>query len=326
MTLILAGLLLLGSDEKKEVKTTCPVDGFSFRAVEIVETNWWGGRDADFCPHAFKTTPLEYFVWTCPSCGYTAKAKEFAAEVPEPVRGRLREGLKPREPIARDASQKEIPGHVKYDLLAQGATLRGRPAMEIGVAWLHAAWSCRQQGAVDLRHFEEWDRIRQRYGFARKPIELRGRNRTPFELDLARRVERDIGKKAVFGANRYLARYLAAHTFRKHGELAAAERWIKELEPFREENSVVADAADRMLASIPLEREFLRKALERYTEAAASKDLIPVQATEVTYLVGELHRRLDEPKAAAEWFDKALQRGPSDTLRKLIETQQSLLP
>jgi len=264
------GLFFPAADEKRQVPVVCPVDGTKFTATEIVLSNQWGGLDADFCPHAFKTTPLEFYVWVCPACGFAGRKKDFGARLSEEEKRALGGGaLKPCEPIRKGARQSEIPGHVKYDLLAQAARLRGAPPEEAGRAWLHAAWSCRQQGAIELDGFEEWETLKSEYGLLQTPMQLGKKNRTDFELEAARRIEKDAeAKKYERGINRTLARYLAAFLHRKHGENAAAERWLGEVEALKGENSVVDEAAGRVRASIAREREYQKKAIEAYSEAS----------------------------------------------------------
>jgi tetratricopeptide (TPR) repeat protein len=318
---------LLGGDEKKPVPAVCPVDGTKFTGIEIAVTNQWGGLDADFCPHAFKTTPLEFYVWTCPSCGFTGRKKDFGAKFTDEEKQALRAGLKPGEPIRKGAKQAEIPGHVKYDLLAQAARIRGGPPEERGRAWLHAAWSCRQQGAVDLDDFDEWESLRADYGLQQTPMQLGKRNRTEFDLEVARKLAKDVeGRKYERGVNRILARYLLAHLYRKHGENADAERWLRELETLKGENSVVDDAAGRMRASIAREREFQKKAVEAYSEALQKGPAEPKAAPEIAYLVGELHRRTGDPQAAAEAYRKAIEGpGSSPALKDLALRQKALV-
>ena len=326
--LVALGILsaLLGSDEKKLVPAVCPVDGTKFTAIEIAYTNQWGGLDADFCAHAFKTTPLEYYVWTCPACGFTGRKKDYGLKLADGERQALKDGLKPCEPIRKGAKQSDIPGHVKYDLLAQVARIRGGAPEELGRAWLHAAWSCRQQGAVDLDDFDEWEALRSNYGLQQTPLQLGKKNRTEFELEVARKVEKDIeGRKYERGVNRTLARYLAAHLFRRHGENAEAVRWLQALETMKGENSVVDDAAGRMRASIDLEREYQKKALEAYAAALQKGLADPRSAPEIHYLAGELHRRTGSPAEASAAYQKALDGDGSPALKDLTRRQKALV-
>lgn len=324
--ILLLCALLAGSDVQKQVKVTCPVDGTKFDAVEITGTNHWGGRDADGCPHAFNTTPLESFVWVCPTCRFAGRKKDFEAALSDAEKKALQEGLRPMAEIGKDAKQNQIPGHVKYDLLAQVAQIRKAPPEELGRAWLHASWSCSQQGAGYLHDFEEWEALRDRYNLNQKPMQFgMAKNRTEFELDVARKLEKEIeGKQYERGPNRILARYLASYLWRKHGETAQAERWLVELEKMKGENSIVDDAAAKSCRLLPLERDFMKKALETYRAAYEGEKLDRKVAPEVAYLVGELTRRAGDPKAASAWYQKAIDATDSEPLKKLATAQKSL--
>ncbi len=319
------GWFITGGDEKKTVDVVCPADGHKFQAVEMLVTNNWGGRDYDGCNHAFKTTPLEYLVWVCPSCKFAGRKRDFGAALDEGTKKSLLAGLKPMEEIKRGAKQGEIPGHVKYDLMAQAAALRGAPPAERALAYMHAAWSCRQQGAVYFEDFDEWENLRKGYGLDVQPMNLK-RNRTDFELEAVKKVEKDVEQKKVFGPNKVLARYLAAYLYRKHGENAEAERWLAELSNLKGENSVVDAAAEKMKASIAREREFQKKAIEAYQAALEKEPDGSKVAPEFAYLLGELHRRTGDPKAASTFYQKAIDTTSSDAVRKLAQDQQSKLP
>src|SRR5688572_3674497 len=115
-----AAALLAAGDERKTVDVVCPVDGHRFQASEV-RSNRWGGVDTDFCPHAIKTTPLELYVWVCPGCRFAGRKADFEAPVSEEHRKALLAGLKPAAEFPKTARQEKIPGHVKYDLMAQAA-------------------------------------------------------------------------------------------------------------------------------------------------------------------------------------------------------------
>lgn len=322
----LAVLLLALPDVHSQVKVKCPVDGTSFESTEIKGTNHWGGRDADGCAHAYNTTPLESYVWVCPTCLFAGRKKDFDSALSESDKKALKDGLKPAADIRKDAKQSEIAGHVKYDLLAQVAQIRKAPPEEPGRAWLSASWSCRQQGAVYLSDFDEWESLRDRYALNQKPLQFGlTRNRTDFELEAVKKLERDIEAKQYEKApNRILARYLAHYLWRKHGETVAAERWLGEVEKLKGENSVVDDAAAKSRTLLPLEREFQKKALESYRAAYEGGALDRKIAPEVAYLIGELTRRQGDAKGAVAWFQKCLEATDSDPLKKLAAAQKAL--
>jgi len=319
-------ILFAVSDVQKQVKVTCPVDGAKFEATLIDGTNHWGGRDSDGCVHAFNTTPLESWVWVCPACKFAGRKKDFEGMIPDGEKKALIDGLRPLVEIKKDAKQNQIPGYVKYELVAQVAQIRKAPVEEAGRAWLSASWSCRQQGAVYLVDFDEWETLRDRYNLNQKPIAYGlTKNRTDLELDAVKKLEKDIGANQYQkGPNRILARYLAEYLWRKHGENQAAERWLSELEKLKGENSIVDDAVAKSRALLPVEREFQKKALESYRAAYDGGTIDKKVAPEVAYLLAELSRRLGEKKDAATWYQKCIDTTDSDVLKKLAAAQKTL--
>lgn len=326
IALLLLCALAGPGDDRKQTKVTCPVDGTKVDVIEIAATNHWGGKDSDGCPHAFKTTPLEFYVWVCPTCKFAGRKKDFEGTLADADKKALLEGLKPLAEIRKDAKQAQIPGHVKYDLLAQTAKIRKAPPEDAGRAYLHAAWSCRQQGAVALDDFDEWETLRGSYNLNQTPMQYGlTKNRTDLELDVARKIEKEIdAKRYERGLNRILARYLAAYLLRKHGENDAAERWLAELEKMKGENSIVDDAVAKTRVLLPLERDFQAKALEAYRAAYEGGGLDRKVAPEAAYLIGELSRRTGDAKAAVTWYQKALDSTDNDVLKKLATAQKAL--
>jgi len=312
------------SDERKEVEAVCPVEGTRFKAYEVVTTNPWGGRDYDNCPHALKTTPLEYWVWVCPTCHFAGRKKDFDAKLTDEEKRALSAHLKPALAIPKGTKQTDIPGHVKFDLLAQTAQLRKAPPEQAAVAWLGASWSARQQGAIDFADFDEWDQLKGVYGLNKTPMEIDlKKNRTDYDLDAARKVEKDLeAKKYERGVNRVLARYLVTFLHRKHGENVDALRWLAEVEKVKGENSIVDDAAVKMRASIDLERVYQRKAIDAYVAAIESKTL-EKRTPGVAYMIGELFRRLGERDSALSWYQTALEKAEGDDFKKRISDQKA---
>jgi uncharacterized protein (DUF2225 family) len=318
--------VLAVSDVQKQVKVTCPVDGTKFEATQIDATNHWGGQDTDGCVHAFKTTPLECWVWVCPVCKFAGRKKDFEGTIPEADRKPLMDGLKPLVEIRKDAKQNQIPGYVKYDLLAQVAQIRKAPIDEAGRAWLNASWSCRQQGAVYLADFDEWEVLRDRYNLNQTPIAYGlKKNRTDLDFEAVKKLEKDLdAKQYEKGPNRILARYLAEYLWRKHGENAAAEHWLAELEKLKGENSIVDDAVAKSRSLLVVERDFQKKAFEAYRAAYDGPSLDKKEAPQVAYQLGELSRRLGDAKGASTWYQKCIETTDNEALKKLAGTQKAL--
>ncbi len=327
MKMFLLLLLLPGPlDEKKTVRVTCPLDGHSFRATHILRTNDWGGVDKDFCRHAYKTRPINSYVWVCPKCYFAGKKKDYDGELSTEMKKKLLGNLKPMEPVRRGMKQDAIPGHVKYDLLAQVKILAGEPALEIGKAYLSAGWTLREEGAVFLDYFDEWEKVWNIYKINKLPLELGKKNRTDYDLAQARKVEKKLESKGMKPRDRILRQYLAAYLYRKHGELPPALKWIEQLDQVNGENSVVDDAVLKMKKTIELEKAFLRKAQPHFTKSLASGGLPATNQGEIAYVQGEIHRRLGENEEARQAYDLALKTSPSKALQQLATIQRSAVP
>lgn len=297
--LALTAAALLAAADDKTVDVTCPVDGTRFKAIQVSPRPAFGGIDRDFCPHAARRCPLEHQVWVCPTCCFAGTEKDYA----EKPRVELKGKLKPCEEF-----KGPMPGHVKFDLLAQVRRLKGEGRDSVGTAYLWAAWTARHRGELEDRveRFEEYAALRQAYGFEKKPLELGKENRTDYELRLVRQVEQDLAAGKYREPQLSLAKYLCALTYRRHGELEAAGQWIDDLLKSRGSNSIVDEETEKMAKTIEIEKPFLRKALEEFT-AHLEQEKDPAKACQYAYLVGELHRRLGDKKQAETMYTRAIQ-------------------
>lgn len=325
MKLLILLLLLTPLDEKKKVRVTCPLDGHKFTATRILRTNDWGGVDKDFCRHAYKTRPINYYVWVCPKCFFAGKKKDFDEELSDETKEKLRGKLKPLEPIRKGRKQEAIPGYVKYDLLAQVKTLSAAPPLEIGKAWLSAGWTLRDEGAIFLEDFDEWERVWSSYRLDRLPLQLGKRNRADYDFEIARKVEKKLEERRYKTLDRMLRLYLVAYLYRKHGELIPALAPIAKLDASRGENSVIDDAVAKMKKTIEREQGFLRRALPHFEKALESGRLAPTTKGEIAYVQGEIHRRLGDNVKARAAYDLALKTSPSKSLQQLATDQRATL-
>jgi tetratricopeptide (TPR) repeat protein len=332
-----AALLLLAADETRAVKVTCPVDGTAFTAELLTRTNRWGGIDRDFCPHAYRTFPMETKVWTCPGCRYSGTKEQFSVEGEKPVSldaetaRKVRDGLKPLRELPRRFAQRDVPAPVRFDLMAQSLQLTGRPPHEVGNAYLYAAWTARQRGARVLEYFDEYDELCRRYGLDASPVDLfaaKVTNRTDYDLAKAALIARDVEAGKFAGVNLLLARYAAAYLYRKHGENAEATVLIEAMRADAENNSVVKEALGAMTESIAQEQGFQRAAAARFEQALAEqKELAPAQRGDLLYQLGEIHRRLGKPEAAADYYRRALaQEGLGKETRAWAEETLQRIP
>lgn len=320
MILLLSAALALLDDDKL-VDVVCPVDGTKFKAVSVGYHPSWGGIDRDFCAHAVKGCPLELKVWVCPTCYFAGFKPDFEAKTKPPAD--LVKNLKPLTPIAKNADQKKIPGSTKLDLLAQVRAARGDPPQEVAKAYLYASWVVRSNGATFPYGFEEFEELYARHGLAKNPLEMKDQNKTDLDLRAAAKIEKELETKPPKNLALMLNRYLLVYLYRRHGEHAKALKWIEVLEGVKGENSVIDQAVEKAKKSLQEEKEFQKKAVDRFKLAV--EKLAGKEQADVEYILGELYRRLGEKESAGQWFDKVIARTELKDLVKIAKEQKALL-
>ena len=325
---VLALCLAFLPDTLKKVDVVCPVDGTKFTANEVVSTDaslGWGGVDADACRHAFRSLPMEHYVWTCPSCWFSGTKESFDPKKPlsDDLKKKIRGALKPALPIAAGAKREPIPGWVKYDLLAQVEILRESPPLQVANRHLHAAWAARQAGAIRLDDYDDWLEASTSAGFEKVPRELGTKNRSVEDLAACRRLEKEIGKYK--GTTLLVRQYLLAMVFRRRGENVDALRWLDELDKSKGENSILDDAAKTVRESIAVERAQQKKAAALYVKVVEEAAVKAEVKFDCLYQLGEIARRHGQKKEAAEWYDKAIAATSDPAQKQFVEVQKALL-
>jgi uncharacterized protein (DUF2225 family) len=323
--LLLAALAM--ADTHKKVDVVCPLDGTRFTATEVVSTDaslGWGGVDTDTCRHAFRTLPMEHYVWTCPACSFSGTKDDFNPKrsLSDDTKRKLKGALKPAVPIAAKAKQEDIPGWVKYDLLAQVEAAKGSPPLVVAWRHLNAAWAARQSGAVRLDDYDDWVEASTSAGFEKVPLDLGKKNRSEEDLVACKKLESDLGKYK--GTPLLLRRYLLAMVYRRRGENVDALRWLDELDKSKGENSIVDDAAKQLRESIAIERAQQAKAAALYAKAVEDASMDSDTKFKCLYQLGEISRRSGDKAAAEGWYQKALQSTSDEALKKRVEAQRSL--
>lgn len=336
---IIAVVALLAVDlhatNRKKVSVKCPVDGTSVSAWEVVSKTDWGGIDTDLCRHEYSgVQPNDLYVWVCPTCYYASDHSSFTKEISDNDEKVLTGALKPMETIKKNASQDDIPGWVKYDLLAQKYQLLGKEERLVAEAYTRASWSVRQNGMSKLADFDEFEAIRERYHLNLLPYDFQrnktykekyGGNRTFYELEKVKDIEKDIASGKVVKSDLLFAKYLAANIYRTHGENGQSLKWLTQLQKETGQNSVIDNAVVEALKSIETETNFQKKAIQSYV-AALDKGLFTKEQTpEAQYLIGELSRRIQDDKTAIEWFDKCIANPDAKQYKPWSEIQKSLI-
>jgi len=321
-------------------KVVCPICGTEFEITAIMSTNNFGGVDMDLLERARGTQPLLVLPATCPKCLYSGYRRDFSKnnkiskEVIEKIK--VKKVLKPAIEITPET--KRIPAWVKYDLIAQTYKLLGKEEMAIAQQYLSASWAVRlsEYPKTILKHLGEEDTkkaLKLISDRLRNIDWMKVKNQALFEVELGREF-RKMAKNA--GVEEKILRSAAAIALlRMHGENPDVEEILKSLKgqmPDEKYNEFYKS----VMESINREKQFQKKAIKLFEDELKKWDSKKVTGKKeeegrrrlkavITYLTGELYRRIGEPKKALQKYEAAnkIKEAP-DWLKKFIERQKKV--
>ena len=122
---------------------TCPVDGKKFTVQVIASTNFQG-MDRDFRRRTTGISFYEVIVWTCPGNYYSGYRGDFAVNLDEALKKKIRGELRPRVKLGLiDLGPFRIGSSsiwAQYELAARVFEWRGEPEAKIAHAYLRASY------------------------------------------------------------------------------------------------------------------------------------------------------------------------------------------
>ncbi|MHC4168209.1 MAG: DUF2225 domain-containing protein [Planctomycetota bacterium] len=312
---------------KRKSQFTCPVCENRFDGFVLSSTNTFGGQDRDFLTRARGDQPVLIYPKTCPECfysGYPADFKSVSEVVKEQI---LRKGaLKPMHPISKEAESYEIPASVRYDLIAQTYRLIAKPEKTIAHQFLSASWATRMESALPLvisgkevvTKLRRWKRDQSKAKAA-------ARRENPVLLQIQNARDYVETAKSSEGEVQLIAVLAAIETFRLYGENTEAENALPILNKIMPETQF-SEFEKHLNESIARERHFQRKALLLFERVVQTEEDEKEKAC-LTYLCGELHRRLENWDKSRKYYIQCLQiEGRPSWLEKLVREQRELLP
>ena len=332
-TLLLAALCFMATvasaTTMDPVAQTCPVCANGFDAMVLMSTNNFGGQDRDFLTRAGGHQPILIYPVTCPKCYYSGYGDDFSpkTKLPDDLKDEItsRKALKPLVPIDKDMQSHDIPAWVRYDLIAQTLALRGRDYETLANQYLSASWAVRLDDdplpGLDeptLKKVRAW--IEENWD-----TQSAKQADNPCQSDILQGKAFAEKARAAEGEPRTLAALAAIRMLRDHGENTDVLRLLPLLDPLMEEQQY-AGLRRALLTSIQRERSFQTRAVALFENAARSENDAEQKAI-LTYLCGELHRRLENWDRARTFFRNCAQlKSPPDWLPSYITEQQALLP
>lgn len=293
----------------KKEEITCPLCKEKFEAFVVTSTNSFGGSDADFLRLARGSQPIHFHAIGCPHCYYAGYFDDFNENVKfsRKLANDLRVKLKPRIAIKKGTASNAIPSWVRYELIIQrhaltaGHDLSKLNHAKIANWYLHVAW-CLRLTSEPLKTIPV-----KLAKAATKRIEAETAKAGPH--DNAAQAEVELGiklaqqLKSAKGNDATELGLAALYLLRMHGEHDRALAVLEDLEPHLSPNRF--NTLDMHIhATIKNEKKYQLKAVEEFKDAL---DLFNKKnKLSVTYLIGEIHRRLGETKAATFFFEQVL--------------------
>jgi len=317
----------------------CPVCGNKPEGYMISSTNTFGGKDRDFFARAVGDEPVVFVPTTCPKCFYSGYAVDFGSvagdskpevEISEAVKEQVlcEKALKPMVEIAEGAKSYEIPAYVRYDLIAQTFQLRGKADEFVAWQFLKASWAIRAESRLPatllgeelLREITEW---KTSHWDREEATMVKTSDWALCEIAKAR--QHWAAAKSLEGEPRVVAALAAIGTLRSHGENAEARKVLPILKTAMPAGQY-EEFEQFLNESIKLEQHFQSKAVSLFEKVADTKEDGTERAC-LTYLCGELYRRLESWEEADVCYRKCLEvEGRPDWLEDWVSEQRNLLP
>lgn len=309
----------------------CPVCGAATTGTAIMSTNNFGGIDHDFCRHAMGSQPLLLVATTCPKCHYSAYADDFEKKVPPELAKAVKGGAlvmpaySPVKATAADegveSPRNSLPAWVRHDLVLQVLRLKKAPAFDQAWQMLVVAWAVRLEARIDTGVETENEKV---FEALVKRSGVKGDDRSGDSIKLGRWLISQLPKLTADEAR--VAAPAAIRLLRERGENGMLLSSLETLKiGFPAERWPGVEKALRESAA--LEQKYQRMAVEAFSKYLASPECTKEEDRfHVSYLVGELHRRLGEREQALEFYQKA-EKFPkgSKELKEWITEQKALL-
>jgi tetratricopeptide (TPR) repeat protein len=294
--------LFTTATELSPLKVKCPLDGYKFDAYTVESTNNFGGQDRDLCTHALGQQPATVLVVICPRCGYSGLAQDFKGRISGALRKELREKLSPPTLPAASLEQKLILSTEKYRRADLCYRILKRPSLEHADLCLLGSWACRLTNPWSTENKREYDGLVEYLGLVDKHRnalpEMRPLLDAKVIVDSARagKINR---KKAP------LCLFLAGGLYRSRGENILALPLLKEAGELTSDESL-RQSVKLHTELIKEERYFQKMAVKYYLAALKDGTAPKNRIGSIHYLLGELHRRLEQPRKARTHFKKAM--------------------
>ncbi len=323
-------LLLLGvalATTGNLVPLKCPVCQTATQGTQLFSTNNAAGADRDLLERAGGGQPVLLQTVTCPSCHYSADTDDFEKSVDPALASAVKSGTfkLPAYKTYPDRfteglrAKDQPPAWVSHALIAEQMRFRKEPASKLSHRDMVVVWCLRFEANPFTDHASE-----EAWKLMLEKVPLNpglSRNRADGEVAAARKAVADL---SVFPADkRQLVAGTAAYLLRNHGENADLLKFLEVYQPEGPIAETWRSVVEETRQVVGLERTYQEKALASLQDAIAQQS--QDDQVVLTYLCGELLRRMGKSADARAHYEKASTMEPPEWLQDWIKEQIKLV-
>lgn len=254
----------------------CPLCNNKVTICNILSTNSFGGQDTDFRRHPAGVDPLHLAIAMCKTCGYSDYGNFFGErQLSDELKQRIREALIPFVRDRRDALYSTDTVRYFWDLQSEEEKQRTRAALN------SFENNKRDTHNTDSDTYPAW-LVDGQTSASDKP-DTRNTDAEPWNFFRSIFIASDAYTNAALIAT------LRGTPAKEIADLYLRAAWC------------CADKQD-----IEGEQTKRKTAIEYFERALENNEIEARQRPVVTYLVGELYRRIGDVYTACIWFDKVL--------------------
>ena len=282
-------------------ETSCPLCNNSVTVCNILSTNSFGGQDSDFRSHPVGADPLHFAIAMCKACGYSDYGNHFSErQLSDELKQRIRAALIPFAIDKRDALYSTNAAKYFWNLQSEKKKQRATEVLN------RVTSNKRDTVKTDRGTKPDWLLEAQT-----SASDKNGTLNTDKGTNLERLVDDQMSASEIRDTcntdtepwDFFRTVFIASDAY-TNAALIATLRGA----PAKEIAHLYLRAAWCCTDKQDIEGERTsRKAAIKYFERALENNEVDAQQKPViTYLVGELCRRIGDASAARTWFDKVL--------------------
>ena len=266
---------------------TCPVDGTTFKARALVETDAFGGTDSDFCPWPKGSSGLPYRVQVCPKCFYGTRNDYFNQPLPGNIKEKLKTALEKWRTDHPEVTKVEdlTPGQ-RWELTAICGMVKHNHPPVMGELWQRAAWASRHH-ALRGTHL----------GF--------GDPMSAFEMIDGMAIDLKAEKNKNKVIDQTFQIILACH---RAGDPKRRDGFIKSLEG-KTLKKASAERLVRLKQAFAAEALYLQRHIAAWNEALEKELVKPENRHVLLYVTADSTRRLGRDEEAVKLYTKVKESG-----------------